>query len=128
MLVDVIQLRRAGEKISEADFLVSPPMRGYLCSWSYAGGYRAGKPLRVQAVTLTACGRASGVALLPPLHQFHIVRFKSFGMILAGEEEIETRRRHSETYRQAWFCRPAWLSDAEDGADRLGKLGQTLSR
>ncbi|WP_157123391.1 hypothetical protein [Pandoraea vervacti] len=113
MLVDVFRLRRAGEKLSEADFLVSPPVRGYLCSWSYAGGYRAGTPLRVQAVTLTACGRASGAALLPPLHNFRVVRFNGGGLILAGDEEVEVRRRHSEVYRQAWFCRPA--SQRESG-------------
>lgn len=106
MLVDVIQLRRAGEKLSEADFRASLPVRGHLSSWSYAVGYRSGKQLRVQAVTLTACGRASGTPLLPPLHDYRVVRFNGGGVILAGDEEIEVRRRHVEVYRQAWFCKP----------------------
>ncbi|UVA77136.1 hypothetical protein [Pandoraea commovens] len=106
MLVDVIRLRRAGEKLSKADFLASRPVRGHLCSWSYGGGYRAGKQLRIQAITLTACGRASGAPLLPPLHNIRFVRFSDDGLIFAGEEAIEVRRRHDEVYRQAWFCKP----------------------
>lgn len=113
MLVDVIRLRRAGEKISGADFRASTSVRGYLCSWSYAAGYRAGKQLRVQAVALTACGNASGSALIPPLHNFRVVRFSGGGVILCGDEEVEVRRRHVEVYPQAWFCKPVASSPAK---------------
>lgn len=113
MLVDVKRLRRAGEKLSKADYEASPSVRGYLCSWSYAGGYRSGKQLRVKAITVTACGRASGVPLLPTLHNVEYVRLNDEGVIFAGVEEIEVRRRHVEVYAQAWFCKPVASSPAK---------------
>jgi hypothetical protein len=112
MLVDVKRLRRDGEKLSKADFDASPSVRGHLCSWSYAGGYRAGKQLRVQAMTVTACGMASGSPLLPTLHNIRFVRLSGGGVIFAGVEEIEVRRRHVEVYAQAWFCKPVATAPA----------------
>ncbi|MDN4571926.1 hypothetical protein DBB29_25025 [Pandoraea cepalis] len=110
MLVDVKRIRREGEKLSKADFDASPSVRGHLCSWSYAGGYRGGKQLRVKAMTLTVCGRASGTPLLPTLHSVQYVRFNDGGVIFAGVEEIEVRRRHVEVYAQSWFCKPVGLA------------------
>lgn len=122
MFAEVIQLRRQGEKLSEAAILAATPVLGHLCSWSYPIGYRAGEQLRVQAVTLTACGRASGKELLPPLHRFRITQFKGGGLILVGIEQIEVRRRHVEEYRQAWFCRPIFLGTIEYSAPRSTSL------
>lgn len=108
MFVDVIRLRRAGAKLSDADVKIAVPVRGHLCNWSYTAGYRTGKAVRVDAVTRTATGDASGSPLLPPPHHFRVTRFKGFGMVLVGLEEIGTRRNHIEEYPQAWFCRPAF--------------------
>ncbi|ANI21810.1 hypothetical protein AB870_26135 (plasmid) [Pandoraea faecigallinarum] len=79
MLVDVKRLRRAGEKLSKADYEASSSVCGHLCSWSYAGGYRSGKQLRVKAMTLAACGQTSGVPLLPTLHNVQSVRLNDEG-------------------------------------------------
>lgn len=113
MFAEVIQLRRQGEKIPDADVFAALPVCGHLCSWSYPIGYRAGEQLRVQAVTLTACGNPSGKELLPPLHGFRVTQFKRGGLIIVGTERIEVRRRHVEEYRQAWFCRPVFIGTME---------------
>lgn len=118
MLVDVTRLRRAGEKIPDTEVRTAVPARGRLCSWSYSG-YVAGKIARIQAVTLTKSGDASGEAMLPPLHHFRVTRIRGSALLLVGVEEIEIRRRHVEEYRQAWLCRLAFDEPQKQNAPQF---------
>lgn len=105
MHVEVKRLRREDQKRSKVGDEASPSVPGHRCSHSCVPGHRARKPRRVIAMTVTACGRASGAPSRSTRHNGLFVRVNVEG----GFSRASTRLRADGapfTLPPAWFCKP----------------------
>jgi hypothetical protein len=106
MLVDVVVMRRRGEKRPREEVLATPPVRGELQLHNLRPGttYWRGKERPLLAGLLQP-----GVMewALPPLDYARVTHINDRGMLIVGFEEIaRANNRGADVFRQAWWARP----------------------
>ena len=105
MLVKVLLLRQAGERLPAREARLRPTLVGWIRL--YAGsGMQLDRADRVAVLQLPE-GR------LVELYDAQLVQWDGRGMILSGEERTTAPgARRFERHRQAWWCRPVEARDA----------------
>lgn len=104
MLVDVVQLRRLGERRSREEVHAAVPHRGILSLTPGRPGHHAGQkdaPLLAGLTPVEGC-----TWLIPPLDHARVSLIRAGRMIIVGVEEEDRGRGNVQRYRQAWWVRP----------------------
>ncbi len=106
MLVDVVCMRRRGQKLAREQLQAEQPVRGELGLSAIRPGWYQGKrdpPLMAWLVHPERMDH-----LLPSLDPARVTRISSKGMVIIGMEEVHlTFKRNVTAYPQAWWVRPA---------------------
>jgi hypothetical protein len=98
MLVNVVLLRRLGERLAPGELRAQAALVGTIRLYREPGG-RVGQWNRVAALTLPH-GRSI------ELHEARLTRWDVRGLVLCGEERAWKARRECVAHPQAWWCRP----------------------
>jgi hypothetical protein len=107
MLVEVVPLRREGEKRRAEDVLTARPERGYLFvqpeTIGQGGGSAPGIP--TISATLMVNDNGGGPVALPGLSEVRIRRWRGRQLILIGQEYVPGSGVPGRYWPQAWWVR-----------------------
>lgn len=104
MLVDVLELRRHGKRLSEDQLRAAPPVRGWIDMDELHPMWVANKmraPLRVMLLDPGGAARK----VLEPLDHARVFKIRRGGLLIFGQQEVRARGRVYEEFRQAWWVR-----------------------
>lgn len=105
MLVDVVELRRKGERLHPDVIRSAVPVRGLLSLTAVRAGWYPGKrnaPLFASLVQEDIPNH-----LLEPLDHARVVKIDRGAMLIVGVQQHVRPVRVYENLRQAWWVRPA---------------------
>lgn len=105
MLVDVVELRRKGERLHPDVVRSTVPVRGILRLSAVRAGWYPGKRNAPLFATLVQPDIPNH--LLEPLDQARVVKIDRGAMLIVGMQEHVRTVRVYQTVRQAWWVRPA---------------------
>lgn len=105
MWVDVVRLRRKGERLSPAEVAGAAPVRGRLQLDYVRPGYYRGQRDAPLLAGLLSPGESEWA--LPPLDHARVVKIRAGGgMLIVGLEEVpRMNHRGSDIVPQAWWVR-----------------------
>jgi hypothetical protein len=115
MLVDVVELRRRGEKLSKDEVRAAKPVRGELMLHNIRPGinYWRGRQRPLQAGLLRP---GTYDWALPPLDYACVTRIRpGKGMTIAGFQETGIRKA-TQIHLQVWWARPVTAAMIEAAA------------
>lgn len=105
VLVDVIELRRQGVRLTPAQVRACSAVRGLLCLDPVrAAAPRGRRPAPLLALLL-APDEPRG--LLEPLSDARVAKTARRAMLIVGTQQAVLHRRLRVEHRQAWWVRPA---------------------
>jgi hypothetical protein len=114
MLVDVVELRRGGEKRPREDVLVAQPVRGELMLHNIRPGtnHWRGRERPLQAGLMRP---GSYDWVIPPLDYARVTRIRGDSLVIAGFQETGLRKA-TQIHRQTWWVRPVTTARLEVAA------------
>jgi hypothetical protein len=122
VLVDVVRLRRHGEKLPAEEIAVTRPVRGEL-TLSSRNATRSPDGSGHLLVTSAMLARSGTTfELLPGLTDVHVTRLRDDSMVIVGREIVTGSAHTSWQGPQAWWCRLVRDGSAPEPV-RRGRMG-----
>lgn len=104
MLVDVIEIRRKGERLEVEEMRALTPVRGMLkLAPTHAVWYREREHPRLLALLVDA---KVGKSLLRPLDRARVTRVQKGALLIVGVQQEGERERDLYNVTQEWVARP----------------------